>query len=86
FNPDLGAAWQFEARGDRLVWRRRGQPDLTVRPVTRDRFLRGLGVDSAVSVRMHFTRDSAGRLTELVVSTPPGEDSVQNLRFVRLPK
>jgi len=39
-----------------------------------------------VSVRMHFTRDSAGRLTELVVSTPPGEDSVQNLRFVRLPK
>ncbi len=76
FNADLDMAWQFDVRGDRLEWRRRGQADLSVRPVSRDRFLRGLGVDSAVTVRLHFTRDTAGRLIELVVSTPPGEDSV----------
>jgi len=83
FNPDLDATWQFEVRGDRLVWRRRGRPDMTLLPVARDRFFRGLGFDNAVSVRMHFTRDGAARLSELVVSTPPASDSVQNLRFVR---
>lgn len=85
FNPDLDATWQLEVRGDRLVWRRRGQPDMTLLPVARDRFVRGLGVDNAVSVRLHFHRDSSGRLFELVVSTPPASDSVQNLRFIRMP-
>lgn len=85
FSPDLDASWLFEVRGDRLVWRRRGQPDMSVRPVSRDRFFRGLGDDNAVAVRMHFHRDGAGRLSELVVSTPPAVDSVQNLRFVRQP-
>ena len=83
FNPDLDATWQFEVRGDRLVWRRRGQPDMTLLPVAPDRFFRGLGVDNAVSVRLHFHRDESGRLSELVMSTPPAMDSVQNLRFVR---
>ncbi len=66
----------FDVRGDRLVWRRRWQADLSVHPVSRDRVLRGLGVDSAVAMRLHFTRDASGRLMELMVSTPPAEDSV----------
>lgn len=84
FSPDLDAGWQLETRGARLVLRRRGQVDLALRPVARDRFLRGLGPDGEVSVRLQFHRDSAGRLSELTASTPPGEGSVRNLRFTRL--
>jgi hypothetical protein len=84
FSPDLDAGWQLETRGARLVLRRRGQVDLTLQPVARDRFLRGFGSDGEVSVRLQFHRDSAGRLSELTVSTLPGEDSVRNLRFTRL--
>lgn len=86
FNADLDATWRFEVRGDRLIWRRRGQPDMTLLAVARDRFFRGLGVDNAVSVRMQFLRDDSGQLSELIVSTPPASDSVQNLRFVRMAK
>jgi hypothetical protein len=84
FSQDLDAGWQLEARGARLVLRRRGQMDLTLRPVARDRFLRGFGPEGDVSVRLQFHRDSAGRLSELTLSTPPGENSVRNLRFARL--
>jgi hypothetical protein len=84
FSPDLEASWQLETRGARLVLRRRGQVDVTLRPVDRDRFLRGFGPDGEVSVRLQFHRDSAGRLSELTLSTPPGENSVRNLRFARL--
>ena len=84
FSPDLDAGWQLEARGARLVLRRPGQVDLTLRPVARDQFLRGFGPDGEISVRLQFHRDSAGRLSDLTVSTPPGEDSVRNLRFIRL--
>jgi len=84
FNADLETTWQLEVRGDRLVWRRRGQPDMTLLPVAQDQLFRGLGIDNAVSVRMQFLRDGAGQLSGLTVSTAPGTDSVQNLRFVRL--
>jgi hypothetical protein len=84
FSQDLDAGWQLEARGARLVLRRRGQMDLTLRPVARDRFLRGFGPEGDVSVRLQFHRDSAGRLSELTLSTPPGENSVRNLRFARV--
>jgi CubicO group peptidase (beta-lactamase class C family) len=84
FSPDLDASWQLETRGARLVLRRRGRTDLTLRPVARDRFLRGFGSDGEVSVRLQFHRDGAGELSELTVSTLPGEDSVRNLRFTRL--
>jgi len=84
FSPDLDASWQLETRDARLVLRRRGQRDLTLRPVARDQFLRGFGPDGEVSVRLQFHRDSARRLTALTVSTPPGEDAVSNLGFTRL--
>lgn len=84
FSPDLDAGWQLETRGARLVLRRPGQVDLTLRPVSHDRFLRGLGPDGEVSVRLQFQRDRAGRVSELTVSTPPGEDSVRHLVFTRL--
>ena len=84
FSPDLDAGWRLEARGARLVLRRAGHVDLTLRPVARDQFLRVFGPDDGISVRLQFQRDGSGRLIELRVSTPPGEDSVRNLRFSRL--
>lgn len=50
-----------------------------------DVFVRGFGsFESPLMTKLHFHRDDAGRLTHLSLSTPPGEDSVQNLRFVRV--
>ncbi len=84
FSADLDASWQLEIRGARLVLRRRGQVDLTLRPLASDRFVRGFGSDGELSVRLQFHRDGAGRVNALTVSTPPGENSVRNLRFIRL--
>jgi hypothetical protein len=84
FSPDLGTAWQLTGRGQRLVLRRLGQPDLTLRPVARDQFLRGFGPDGEISALLQFQRDQASRLNALTVSRLPGEDSVRNLGFVRL--
>lgn len=83
FSPDLDAGWRLDVREGKLVLVRRGQPDATLRPVERDRFVRGLGPDGALSVRLQFHRDRDRRLTHLTVSTPPGEDSVRDLRFTR---
>lgn len=84
FSSDLDATWRLEVRGQTLVLRRRGQLDVTLLPVARDRFLRAFGPDGDLSVRLQFNRDSARKLTRLTVSTPPGEDSVRGLQFVRL--
>jgi len=43
FSEDLDVGWQLELRGQSLVMRRRGQNDLTLRPVERDLFVRGFG-------------------------------------------
>jgi CubicO group peptidase (beta-lactamase class C family) len=83
FSPDLDAGWQLETRGARLVLHRPGQVDFTLRPVARDRFLRGFGPDGEISARLQFHRDGAGRLRDLSVSTPPGEDSARDIRFTR---
>jgi len=86
FSSDLDSAWRIEARGDRLVLGRLGRRDLTLRPVTRDEFVRGFGPwESATSARLQFHRDTAGRLTHLTVSTHPGEESARDVRFVRVP-
>jgi hypothetical protein len=61
------------------------QPDLTLRPIARDQFLRGFGswVNSLPAL-LQFERDAGGVLTGFTVSTPPGDDSVRGLRFVRI--
>jgi hypothetical protein len=83
FSQELDAIWRLERRGDRLVLRRQGQPDLSLWPVERDQFLRGFGPwMSTLSVQLQFHRNNAGQLTHLTVSTPPGEDSVRGLRFL----
>ncbi|MEO6237958.1 MAG: serine hydrolase domain-containing protein [Vicinamibacterales bacterium] len=85
FSPDLDASWRLQSREGNLILRRRGQHDLTLRPVGRDQFVRGFGpVVSTRAVQLQFHRDRAGRLTHLTASTPPGEDSVRDLRFDRL--
>jgi len=85
FSQELDAGWRLEPRGSRLVLHRQGQPDLTLRPVERDLFMRGFGSwVSTLNAELRFHRDGAGRLTHFIVSTPPGEDSVRGLRFVRV--
>lgn len=85
FSQELDVSWQLEARGERLVLRRRGQPDLTVMPVEQDRFVRGFGSwVSLLNAQLQFHRDSGGKLTSLSVSTPPGEESARGLRFARV--
>jgi hypothetical protein len=84
FSQDLDSSWRLEPRGDRLMLRRRGQPDLTLRPVVRDLFVRGFGdTDSSLLARLQFVRDAGGRLTHFIVSTRPGEESARDLWFVR---
>jgi CubicO group peptidase (beta-lactamase class C family) len=83
-NVDLDVVWSLEVRGDRLVLHRKGFSPVTLRPIVPDRFLRGIGQDGETSVRFEFERDGSGRRTGLTVSTPAGEDSVRNLRFVRV--
>lgn len=85
FSDEMDTAWRFERRGQRLVLRRQGQPDLTLRPISRDRFIRGFGswVEPLVA-EIRFHRNGAGRLTHFTVSTPPGQDSVRGLRFARV--
>jgi len=84
FSQDLDVGWQLELRGQRLVLRRRGQNDLSLRPVARDLFVRGFGRLGETPAQLQFHRDGTGKLTHLTVSTPPGEDSVRRLRFVRV--
>ena len=85
FSDELDAQWRLEQRGDRLVLRRQGQPDLTLRPIARDQFLRGFGSwVSSLPALLQFERDGSGALTGFTVTTPPGEDSVRGLRFARV--
>ncbi len=82
---ELDASWTLESRGEKLILRRQGQPELALLPVVRDQFMRGFGSwVSPLNAQLQFHRDSAGKLTHLIVSTPPGEDSVRGLRFVRV--
>jgi hypothetical protein len=85
FSQDLDAGWQFEVGAEHLTLKRRGPRDVTLRPVERDRFLRRFGPDGELAARLQFHRDRDGRLTHLTVSTPPGDDSVRDLLFTRLP-
>lgn len=82
FSQELDASWQLEPREGKLRLRRRGQPGLTLRPAERDSFVRGFG-ESLVG-QLQFQRDAGGRLTHLSVSTPPGEESARDVRFIRV--
>ena len=85
FSQEVDAGWRLETRGARLVLQRQGQPDLTLRPVERDLFIRGFGSWlNTLNAELKFHRDAAGRLTHFAVSTPPGQDPVRGLRFVRV--
>src|SRR5688500_12577704 len=85
FSDELDAGWKLALRGERLVLSRSGQRDVSLRPVERDQFVRGFGSFlNQFIAQLRFHRDGAGNLTHLTVSTPAGEDSVRDLRFVRL--
>ena len=85
FSQELSVAWQLEQRGGRLVLRRPGKSDLTLRPAVRDVFIRGFGPGvEPLLAELRFHRDSAGRLIHMTLSTPPGEDSARGIKFVRV--
>jgi len=84
FSHDLDVGWWLELRDQNLVMRRRGQNDLTLRPVDRDLFVRGFGSFGESMAQIQFHRDGAGKLTYFTVSTRPGDDSVRGLRFIRV--
>jgi len=85
FSSDLNARWQLVRPAGSLTLQREGQPDMTLRPIARDQFLRGFGPEGELATRFQFERNGAGAVTAFAISTPPGEDSVRNLRFVRVP-
>ncbi len=86
YSTELGTTWRVERRDDRLVLRRDGElSDLTLLPVERDMFARGFGRwTDLLYAQLHFRRDEMGAVSELIVSTPPGENSATGLRFVRI--
>jgi hypothetical protein len=85
FSQELDVMWRLELHGEELVLRRHGQPDVSMWPVERDQFLRGFGAwSSPLTVHLQFQRGNAGQLTHLIISTPPGEESVRGVRFVRV--
>ena len=85
FSDELDTGWHLHVRGEQLVLSRTGQRDLSLRPIERDKFIRGFGPwVNEFTAQIHFHRDGAGNITHLTVSTPPGEDSVRDLRFVRV--
>ncbi len=84
-STELGTTWRLERRGERLLLRRDGLNDLTLLAVERDMFARGFGrwMD-LMYAQLHFRRDETGAVRDLIVSTPPGENSATGLRFVRI--
>ena len=76
FSPDLEATWTLEASGARLALRRRGLPDVTLRPVAHDRFLRAFGPDGEVSARLQFSRGSDRTPVSYTHLTLPTSDLV----------
>ena len=83
FSQELDASWQLVQRGEKILLRRRGQIDLTLWPVERDYFVRAFG--SGLVAELRFQRDGAGMLRHFTVSTPPGEESARDVRFIRVP-
>jgi hypothetical protein len=84
FSDDIDATWSFVVRNGELVLRRRNVPDHALVPVSPDVFMQNLGGSQRpLYVGVHFGRDAAGRISHLLVSTPPGDDAVRELRFDR---
>jgi CubicO group peptidase (beta-lactamase class C family) len=84
-STELGVVWRlFESQG-RLMLRRPAGPELALVPNRRDVFNRNFGFWAEPLVaRFDFGRDPAGRITHFTITTPPGEDVVRDLRFVRV--
>lgn len=84
FSHELDASWRLDARRGGLLLRRIGQPNSTLWPVKPDLFVRGFRSSELLTAQIQFHRDVAGKLTHLTVSTPTGEESVRDVRFVRV--
>lgn len=87
YSDELDAGWRFDVGDGRLVLNRSGQHEISLRPVVLDQFVRGFGPwQNEFTAQLRFHRDEAGKLTHLTVSTPPGEDSARDVRFIPVGK
>jgi CubicO group peptidase (beta-lactamase class C family) len=86
YSEDIDAAWTFVVIDGELVLRRRNVPDRVLVPVQADTFMQNLGTyERPLYVGLQFRRDTdAGVVSQLLVSTPSGEDAVSELRFHRV--
>jgi hypothetical protein len=84
FSVELNAVWILDARNGALVLRRPGRASGPLLPIRPDVFTRHFGIPYEPLVALfEFKRDSAGRISSFTITTPPGEDVVRGLRFVR---
>jgi CubicO group peptidase (beta-lactamase class C family) len=85
FSQELDAVWQLGARNGDLVIRRPGGTDALLLPMERDVFSRGHGNwREPLNALFGFKRDASGRVTHISITTPPGDDVVRDLRFVKV--
>jgi CubicO group peptidase (beta-lactamase class C family) len=85
FSAELNTVWTLDGRNGELVLRRPGRASGPLLPTRPDVFTRHFGVPYEPLVALfEFKRDSAGRIGYFTITTPPGEDVVRGLRFVRV--
>ena len=78
--------WRLVSRDGKLLLQRSGSPELALAPSRPDLFTRGFGAwNEPLIALFQFSRNPAGRITQFTITTPPGDDVVRDLRFVRVP-
>lgn len=85
FSEELDAIWRLVVRDKQLVLWRAGREDGPLLPVQLDVFSRHFGLwDDPLIAGFKFARDAAGRITHFSITTPPHDDVVRDLQFVRV--
>lgn len=85
-SEELDAVWEIAVRNGRIVLRSPGRPDGSLQPINQDTFSRHFGAwNEPLVASLTFARDSTGMITQFSITTPPGDDVVRNLVFLRLP-
>ena len=85
FSEELDAVWRLVVHDGKLVLWRGGREDGPLQPMQLDVFSRHFGLwNEPLIAGFKFGRDSAGRVTHFSITTPPHDDVVRNLQFVRV--
>jgi CubicO group peptidase (beta-lactamase class C family) len=87
-SDELGVSWRTEVRGDTLVLRRPGAPDVAMEPLDRDQFRASVlnGAGYATWIGLTYARDATQRVNAFTVGTVPAAFEVAlGVRFERVP-